>query len=63
MPIVKFLSFTNIMLAITTVKLRSLTIRFENYKNNPYVSLREHLRHLLNKISELAEIGYELTDE
>jgi len=51
------------MLAATIAILRSLTITFENYKKSPYVSMREHLRHMSNMISELAEMGYELTNE
>ena len=50
------------MLVATIAILRSLTIKFENYKKNSYVSMREHLRHTLTIISELAKMGYELSD-
>ena len=61
--IVTLLCFTSIMLAPATARLRSLVIRFDNYKKSPYVSMKEHLRHMSNVISELAEMGYELNDE
>jgi len=60
-PIVKLSCFTMQHVSYWNCHLRSL--RFENYKKSSYVSMREHLRHMLNMISELVDIGYELTDE
>jgi len=51
------------MLAVAIARLRSLTIRFEDYKKSPYITRREHLRLMSNMISKLAKMGYELTDE
>jgi len=51
------------MSVATTARLRTLVIRFDNYKKSPYVSMREHLRHMSNMISELTEMDYKLIDE
>jgi len=61
--IVKLSCFRSIMSAAASARLRFLTIRFENYKKIPFVSMREHLRHMSNMISELTDMSYELTDE
>ena len=61
--IVKLLSFTNIMSVTTITILRSLTIRFEKYQKSPYVSMREHLSYMSNIVSEMDEMGYELTNK
>ena len=60
--IVKLISFTSIMVAATIARLKFLTMRFKNYKKSPCVSMRENLRHMSNMISDLAKMGYELTD-
>jgi len=44
-------------------RLRSIVIRFDDYKKDLYVYMREHLRRMSNMISELDEMDYELTDK
>ena len=44
-------------------KLRKLTIRFDTYKKRPKHNMRQHLKEMSNMISELKEVGHELTNE
>jgi gag-polypeptide of LTR copia-type len=44
-------------------KLRQLTIKFDTYKKRPNHSICQHLREMLNMISELKYIVHILTDE
>ena len=43
--------------------LRSLTIRFDNYKKNFEHLMKKHLREMSNMICELKDVGHVLTDE
>ena len=61
--ILKLLRLTSMMLATETTRVRCLIMRFDNNEKKPYVSKREHLRHMPNMISELVKVGYKLTDE
>ena len=45
------------------IKLRSLTIKFDIYKKRPEHTMKKHLRHMLNMISELKHVGHTLIDE
>ena len=51
------------MSVAATARFRSFVLKFDNYKKSPYVSMREYLRYMSNMVSELAEIGYELTNK
>ncbi|XP_071694123.1 uncharacterized protein [Rutidosis leptorrhynchoides] len=49
--------------ATSVTKLRSLTIKFDQYKKKSDHTMKKHVRQMLNMISELRNAGHVLTDE
>ena len=48
---------------IFLAKLRKLTIRFDTYKKRPKHNMRQHLKEMSNMMSELKEVGHDLTNK
>ena len=48
---------------MSVTKLRSLTIKFDNYKKRPEHNMKKHLRQMSNMISELKNVDHTLTNK
>ena len=48
---------------VSLTKLRQLTIKFDTFKKHSDHSMKQHLWDMSNMISELSEVGHDLTEK